>query len=63
MLVELTPTELRAVVHALQARALMLRARLQEAGTSSEGWRAVRRYMVEDEELASRLDELLRRGP
>ena len=60
MVIELTPSEIRAIVHALQARALIFRARLQEAGTGSEGWRAIRRYMTEDEDLANRLLETIK---
>jgi len=59
MPVDLTPAELRAIIHALEARREILKSKLLEAGVSSEGWRAVRRYIHEDDALHKKLAVIL----
>jgi hypothetical protein len=55
MKVDLTPAELRALVHALNMRVAVFNERLQEVGGRVGGWRVVRGYVEADCALRDKL--------
>lgn len=56
MKVDLTPAEMKALVHALNMRIAVFNERLQEVGGRAESsWRLIRNYVRDDDALRSKL--------
>jgi len=64
MIVELSRSELQAVINALGARSVVFRDKLLEVDRQATGpFKSLRMFMTSDEELAARLAVVLKNGP